>query len=344
MRRLFRARYSYAAAVIAALLIAPGAALAQLDSPSTGGLSIVFSPRSPAPGDLVSLTLESNRYDLAHDTITWQINGKTTLSDIGATRTSVTAGAAGSATTISASITGDDGAASVTATLVPTTVDIIWEGNSYAPPFYGGRTLPSPGGTIEVEALPVVREHGAIVPADKLVYTWTVNGAVQSDISGRGKNTATIDAPIFSDSAIVEVDVETQDGLAGAAGSVTIPAADPFLRLYEDHPLYGVLYDHALDPTTIVDEPELSFAAVPYFADRGAATLADAFNWKVNRASVEPATDTPDEITINGGKAGGTALINLSYSDMVNHLYAPSGAWVITFRAGGTSINPFSGQ
>src|SRR3990167_10337236 len=74
-------------------------------------------------------------------------------------------------------------------------VDLLWQGNSYVPPFYEGRTLWSSQSRITFLAIP----HGAGIgnPAN-LTYKWTKNGTVLGNINGVGKNTLSFIDSILS--------------------------------------------------------------------------------------------------------------------------------------------------
>ena len=112
--------------------------------------------------------------------------------------------------------------------------------------------------------------------------------------------------------------------------------------LYENHPLFGVLYHRALGATTFVPNNEMSFTAVPYFAS--AVSSGDAglqYEWRVNQSSVAASPARGNEITVNAASSTGLmALINVSLTHVTNYFLSVAGSWSVTFN---TSRGGFSG-
>jgi len=83
-------------------------------------------------------------------------------------------------------------------------VDILWQGETYTPPFYKGRALWSSQSRITFLAIP----HGAGIgnPAN-LTYRWTQNGTVLGNINGIGKNTLSFTDSVLSKPQTIKIDV-----------------------------------------------------------------------------------------------------------------------------------------
>src|SRR3989344_1490686 len=125
--------------------------------------------------------------------------------------------------------------------LLPTSInaqsiDILWQGETYTPPFYKGKTLLSTQSGITLVAIP----HGLGSSAN-LNYKWTRNGTVLGNISGRGKNTLTFVDSVLSRSQTFKVDIlSSEDKVLASAFHTFIPTS-PNLAVSENNPLYGFM-------------------------------------------------------------------------------------------------------
>ncbi len=309
-------------------------------------LYIAVAPQYPAPAQPVTLTIQNPLVDLSEREITWRNNGVVVLTGEGETIYRTTAPNAGERIDMTVSVAGLEEMASIS--IAPSSVDLLWESNSFAPGLYRGRHLPSRGSVLTLHALPHLTQKGVELPASQLVFTWKQEGQVV--MSGKGKSSFSIPVAEFVDTSTISVSVTTSDKTIGAERSVVINAAEPVVRLYFDHPLFGVMYHNALTARSIVSETEVSFAAIPYFAQAtGANDKLFSYIWRVNRTTIEPNSEQPNTITINAGPAGGPAQIEVSLTHTKNFQLDARGTWNVTFGsiAGGSSGvvgDPFTGQ
>jgi hypothetical protein len=150
--------------------------------------------------------------------------------------------------------------------------------------------------------------------------------------SGRGKSSISLPISSFAESDEISVSVINADKTLSAEGRAVISAAEPIVRLYIDHPLYGVLYHRALPQELQVSDTEMSFAAIPFFVSAQNPNEAGfSYVWRVNRQDIEPNADRPNTLTINAGPAGGEAALELSLSHKQNFLFDGRGSWTINF-------------
>ena len=63
---------------------------------------------------------------------------------------------------------------------------------SYVPPFYEGRSLPSTGAMVRVTALPQISDNGVPLDPTSLSFVWFLNDTVLTSVSGTGKQSANI--------------------------------------------------------------------------------------------------------------------------------------------------------
>ncbi|OGG77522.1 hypothetical protein A3B35_01775 [Candidatus Kaiserbacteria bacterium RIFCSPLOWO2_01_FULL_54_24] len=331
----------FAGILCAAAVYLPAVASAQASTqlnPFFGAdLTLELSPLYPRPGETVRVTARSILVDLSSATLEWLENGKKVAGGVGVTFVDAKAGALGTETTVTAMVF-EDGieVRRESARIHPTELELLWESNSYVPPFFRGRALPSAGTTLSLEAIPrLKRGDGSSVPDTEITFTWRRNGYVVQEVSGRGASKVTLESPSLFGVDTITVEARTSDGLFESAASVRIPSVEPRLVLYEKHPLFGVMYHNAIPPRSFRPEIETSFTAVPYFAE----ALADndgrlVYEWRVNGNPIANDPARPNSITINARGSSGLALIELALSHATNLFLNSFGSWTVTLDSG----------
>ncbi|HVU75470.1 MAG TPA: hypothetical protein VHD38_01360 [Candidatus Paceibacterota bacterium] len=331
------------AALVALFVATP--AFAQFTIPGADtALSFSLSPRYPLPNQSVQISLQSFLYDLDASSIIWSEDGKIIAQGDGVKSVTIQAGALGSAHVIEADVNGASGQASAQITIAPASVDLLWEADSYVPPFYKGRALPSAGGTVRIAAIPhLIRSNGtAISPAD-IVFTWKKDGQLLEDISGRGKASAVVDGPTLFGSEAITVDAVSADGSLQAESILRLSDTKPRINLYENHPLFGILFGQALGSSTFIPDNEMTFAAVPYFAPVTSTSDRNLeYAWTVNGQPVATDSDHAEELTVNAASSTGVALLSLSLTHASNFFFGVDGSWQVTLNSRtSTPFNPF---
>ena len=308
-------------------------AYAQLNFFGTASdLSLRTAPEYPRPGENVRLSVLGSLTDLSSSNIKWYANGKIVAQGIGLTEASVAAGSLGSETQIRVEVAGSD---ATTGVLRPTEVDLLWESDSYIPPFYRGRALPSAGSAVRLFAIPRLQYSGAQSPVspEELIYTWKKNNKVIAPASGRGKHTALLEGPALFGTDTVSVEVRTTDGGLRGFSSVRIASVEPLLVLYENHPLFGVLYHRALKKVDSIPEVEATLSATPYFApSENPGDLFFRYAWRVNNSDVENDPSNPNTITLNAEGSTGRAFIELALTHATNFFLSSFGTWNLTLN------------
>ncbi|OGG57738.1 hypothetical protein A2853_04295 [Candidatus Kaiserbacteria bacterium RIFCSPHIGHO2_01_FULL_55_17] len=332
-----------AVSVFLTLIFLAGSAYAQLGFAENLTLSV--TPQYAAPGETVRVSAESLLLDLEAGNLTWYVNGVQRASGPGLLQIDVTAGSNGSETQVRV-VFMQEGieVASSEVFIRPTELDLIWESDSYTPPFFHGRALPSAGTNLHMEVRPrFKRADGSFVSPRDIIFTWRRNGYVIASASGRGKSQATISSPPLFGTDVISVEARTLDGLLSGETSVRIPSTEPILALYENHPIFGILYHRALGAQSTLPEVETSFAAVPYFAEASAPNdVGLIWEWHVDGNAITNDPAQPNEITINAEGSTGLARIELELLHATNLFLSASGSWGITLLPGaGTPGNPF---
>lgn len=325
------------------LVFSPTAVHAQYTVPGfEGTVRMTMSPVHPRPGDIVTLSLESALIDLARSTVSWEVDGRPRTGDD--TRLSFVAPALGARASVRALVTTPEGSLIEAALVIaPTELDLLYESDSYTPPFYRGRALPSAGSTLRLQALPRFKKpDGSFVPTSEIIFTWRKNGQVLGSLSGRGRATAVIPSPLLFSTDTILVEAETRDGAYAGSARASVSSADPVLRLYEDHPLYGLRFNRAFGTSTDTTARELTLAAIPFFASVGSPTdAALSYEWTVNGTPVETNEGTRNALTI-GGAEGGEARISLNLLHTTNIFFGAEGAWGFVFSRASEATSPFN--
>ena len=327
-----------------------GIAYAQTDLSGLGlsGLSsdvtITASPENPTPRSVVTISVSSSLFDLTHSSITIRANNVIVSQGVGETSATITTGSIGSPTNISVNLIAPDGTqASNHITIIPTEVDLLLDSDSYVPPFYHGRALPSAGTHIRAVALPYFKQsNGSFISSANIIYIWKEGGQVLGSVSGKGKSSVFLPAPPLFGTTVVEVDAQSVDGNFSGSASELVSAAAPRLLLYVDDPLFGIMYYNTIQAQTTLNVAQTTFAAVPYFAQ--AISPNDQhlrYTWRLNGVSIPVSSVDQSEITINAKNSNGSAALGLSLDHTTNIFLNATGSWNITFlkTSGGNSQN-----
>jgi hypothetical protein len=215
------------------------------------------------------------------------VNGKIYKSGYGVTEITFDSGDLGSATKVSATVkTKEGGVFSTNTQINPASVDLIWQSESYVPPFYKGKAMFSHENNITFIAIPHMESGGKEANVKNLIYKWTTNGEVIESASGYGKNTFTMTGSIISRPLEVEVDVTSPTNNQQAYSSLTVTPQDPSVIMYEVDPLYGIQFQKALLGSKELTTSEMSLIGLPlYFGVTDQRTSSLSYDWKINGVS-----------------------------------------------------------
>ncbi len=183
-------------------------------------------------------------------------------------------------------------------------IELLWQGGGYVPPFYAGRTLWAAQTNITLFALP----HG-LGDAKALNYKWSRNGTVLGTSSGAGKNTLTYTDTVLSRTQTFKVEIISSAGKAVATDSITLDPSEQQLLIYENNPLLGYLFNREINGTYTPRDKEFTFSAFPFFytaQSRNEASLA--YKWSTNDGALE----TKSSVTYRTPEGGaGTSQISV---------------------------------
>lgn len=210
-------------------------------------------------------------------------------------------------------------------------IDILWQGETYTPPFYEGRALWSSQSRVTLVAIP----HGLGNPAS-LNYKWTKNGTVLGNVSGVGRNTISFVDSVLSRPQTVRVEIVAVDKTVLTANSVFLVPQLPSLIVYENNPLYGFMFHKEVVGDYKLDGNEVSFSAFPLFFsvfDRSDPTIG--YRWTSNAGAI----DLKNSVTYRRPEEGsGSARITVRAESRENVLQSAGGSLLIQFGNTNTGI------
>ena len=182
-------------------------------------------------------------------------------------------------------------------------VDILWQGNGYVPPFYEGRTLWAKQSVITLVAVP----EGLGNPSS-LNYKWTRNGTVLGNISGTGRNSLSFKDSIFSKPYAVKVEIIDGDEEVLAEATETLRSKEVSLLIYENHPLYGYMFHREVGGVFKLNREEVTLSAFPLFAGQ----REGSYSWRTNDGTASGGTSATYRVPEG---ASGASNVRVSFSD-----------------------------
>ncbi len=301
---------------------------------NTDSFSISATPQYPAPLSPVTLSFLSSSLTLTSATMTITANGKQIYKG-GVQPVAVMLGKAGSVTLIKVTMLSAGTAYSQSLTLQPEDVSLIAEPLSSAPLLYPGKPLvPLEGSTRVVAVANIADARGRVLDPSTLVYTWTVEGAEIANSSGIGKSSLTVASPLQYRERAVSVVVQSQDGNLVGRDSLALSPVDPSVRLYENDPLLGIRFDHALSGSYAIPGAESSLYAAPFSLPL--LNGSPLIQWFLNGALAQ----TGSVITLRpAGNGQGNASLSLTASGSTSALATAN----LSLSFGGTSSTNFFG-
>ncbi len=295
------------------LALAP-AVYAQYSTDQTG-LEINFYPENPAPNQTITVSVASYTTDINSANIVWTIDGKVFKSGKGVRTIEFTTGDSGKTTTLKVSVTTKEGEVITnTIPIRPISVDLIWQSESYTPPFYRGKALFSPQDTITFIAVPhIPSSNGSEISPKNLIYTWSKNGSVMESDSGYGKNTYTFTQSVIARAMDISVKVTSSNTNDVGFKLITIAPTEPAVMLYKKSPLYGIEFQKTLvGDIDLNDSKEIDVLAVPFFFGTTNPAQWLTYKWNINGAKID--NDTSQTSRVFRQPEGVSGISNIAVS------------------------------
>lgn len=315
----------------------------------TSEFSVEATPESPKSFENITLKLKSFSVDLNRSSITWTLNGKAALSGIGKTSFNFQTGKAGTSYTIDISVKDSVlGVLTKRLSFQVGEVDILWEAtDSYVPPFYKGKAMPSSQGSVTLVAAPNLFSGGKKLSPDELVYKWKRNDKYRelNNQSGYGKKSVLINGDLIKSGEKIEVEASSLNNGSAGQGSISFSYENPLIIFYEDRPSLGVRYDSAISGEFSLPNKESTILAVPYFFSaktRESRTIS--YSWQVGDKSVSGTDGNRSYLTLREeGGGSGSENVSLSISHVSRVLQEAVSGLTVNF-GGNSGANFFNNQ
>ncbi len=299
----------------------------------------VISPEVPGPNQQVTVEVQGVGAFLGDAKITWKQNDRIVNSGVGVRTYTFVTGALGSVTNLRVDIQSDtNGSFGKTFVFRPSSVALIWEADTSAPPLYAGKPLYSGGSQLKVAAFPSVVINGSRVASQSLSYQWTRKDELLAGQSGQGRNVLTLEGDQLQTGEDVRVDVYFGTALV-ARGNIFVPATTPLVRLYERDALRGTLTDAALPGGISLSKKEITVVAQPYHFSK--ATL-DAgvlsYAWMLDGNEISGPDSSRGILTLRQtGSGAGEGQLTLDIQNNSNDQLVQAAGTMLTILFGGTA-------
>ena len=205
----------------------PTIALSQTIDSYKDSLRTVITPPNPQANQTISIHLESSLIDISLSTITWSVDGKVILKGKDRRVLETKLKEIGKETNILISVNSPlYGSFDKEITINPTSISLIYEANTYTPPFYKGKALPSSESVVTLLALPrFIKNNGTPISSKDLIFTWKKEGVVDGANSGLGKDTYVfITGRLPEDTPLIEVSALYPEESQRGYSSILLPS------------------------------------------------------------------------------------------------------------------------
>lgn len=294
------------------------------------GLRLSTSPEVPRPGGQVTITAVSVDRDVNALEFIWSVDGKKVADAVGQTTLTISTPPVGASAEVTVeTLLNGRPYANESVFIQPAALYIESDAKSSVPPFYIGKRLPSPQGSVTLSAVPdFVLQNGTRLTPSDLFFEWRVNN-VQKIKPTLGKSSAVFPIPFFNRPFAVSVTAYTRDGSLRAQESTLVVPASPSIVIYETSPLGGILDQHAVTDSYTLPAEEVTLAAYPLFTVNRADIV---FKWLLNGSQVElPAGDT-HTVTFRKTAAGtGSYGVESTFSHPTRFLERASRSFLLQF-------------
>lgn len=282
-------------------------------------LNVDINPTYPRPNETVAMSLSLYTDDLDSANITWYKNGTSVLSGKGEKQYSFVMGPAGEEADIEIVINLLSGTSfSKSFTLVPVSVDIVWEAESYVPPFYQGKALHPYQGLLKLVAVPNFVKNGQRVAAKNLVYKWTSGLNVLQNESGYGKDVVLLSGRSLGQNEEIRVLVTDPINNLVAQNVLYLKPVTPEIVFYENNPYYGTIFNKAVSRSFNLEREEVEILAAPFYFTKEASGLLK-YEWRLNGQNVPDLVGSRTAVFRKPEGESGQSSISLRVENL-NHI------------------------
>lgn len=263
--------------------------------------TIVATPSSPSPGESVAIEVPPSSFDGTMANFIWTMDGvsRPDLSGIGRSTFTYTAGVVGSRSQVSVRVL-PIGANPASASLTVYVTDLVltWTADTYIPKWYKGKALPILNSTVHIAAIPSIIIDGDAIPADRLIYTWNVNG--ERKLRGAGLQILTLQEPEQSwNTPTVVLTVEDFAHQVRKEARIGVVVSEPKVVIYQSLPLGGVEFRRGTSAFSSVAPSVIDLQVEPFFFNT-TSRYDLSYQWSIGGIPAAPsATKNPFLLTLD---------------------------------------------
>ncbi len=259
-------------------------------------ISTKLSPKVPGANQDVAVSINSYTMDLDGSEVIWYLNRVAFKQGVGLKTVTVHTGDFGERSVIDIVIMTPDGRKiNKTIVIAPAEVDVLWEAQTYTPPFYKGKALPTYRSLVKVTAIP--RFNSLTSDPSKYYYTFTYQRTLIVG-KGLGKSSALVPMGFANTPVPVSVDVSLPGTDWSGEKSLSITPTIPKVAFYEQAPLLGTQFNSALRQSVVGSGNQFILRAVPYFFSTDDLENGNTqYTWTIKGQQQIPGTD-PTSITL----------------------------------------------
>jgi hypothetical protein len=282
----------------------------------SGDLFFEIAPEIPEPGQLVKVRLGSYVFSVDELYVEWIEDGQVKLSGNGEKNFKFTAGAIGETKLVTLIVKDKPGGSILFRKNIvskPSGLDILWQAvDSYTPPFYKGKALPTSEGVVKIIALPTFQVGTKNVLPKDVIYSWKRNYNPIVQASGYGRNSISIKQSFLVDEEKISVVANEPNEGGTAQASLLIKPYTPKIVFYAKDPLMGIDFHNGVDEATRLGENDVTVVAIPYFVSPKNILDPDLlYTWKLNDSLITT-PNIKNQIILRGASTGGAATLELN--------------------------------
>lgn len=289
--------------------------------------AIVATPSSPSPGESVAIEAQPSSFDTTTANFIWTVDGtsRPDLSGIGRSAFTYIAGVVGSRSQISVRVL-PIGANPASASLAVYVTDLVltWTADTYIPKWYKGKALPIPNSIVHIAAIPTIIIDGDAIPADRLIYTWNVNG--ERKLRGAGLQILTLQEPEQSwNTPTVVLTVEDFAHQVRKEVRTRIITSEPKAVIYQSLPLGGVEFRRGTSAFPAVAPSTLDLQVEPFFFNT-TSRYDLSYQWSIGGIPAAPsAAKNPFFLTLDmSQQLPGTVALGVQVEHKNTDISTPS--------------------
>jgi len=305
----------------------------QIKAVSPNSILVNVVPENPAPNENVNITLNSYASNLDSVLIVWFVDAKSIVSGIGKKSFSVNAPAFGGETTVTVTISLPDGEIEKVITIRPASMFLLWQANdSYVPPFYKGKALPTPDSEIKIIAMPEVKAGASVVDSKNMIYTWKQDYTNMPESSGYGKNSFIYINDYLENSNTVSVIASTVDQKYSASASIDVGTSEVKILFYQNDTNLGTIWEHSLYDGYKI-EGDAILEAAPYFiSPKDLRIPVLSWVWSINNNKIDVSGSRKNIIPLKVQEGtSGTSKVRLDIENKYRIFGTADGEINVTF-------------